>query len=963
MPLIEWNAKRVRQTFLDFFCSSKGHTFIPSSAVVPHADPTLLFANSGMTQFKPIFQGTIDPASPLARISRAANTQKCIRAGGKHNDLDDVGKDTYHHTFFEMLGNWSFGAYFKQGAIEMAWELLTKVYALPPSRLYVTYFGGNEQLNLPADLEARDIWLAMGLPSNHVIPYGMKENFWEMGETGPCGPCSEIHFDRIGGGRDASALVNADDPDVLEIWNLVFMQFNREPDASLRPLPMKHIDTGMGFERLVSVLQDKRSNYDTDVFEPIFRQIQLLTSCPAYEGKVGAADVNGIDTAYRVVADHIRTLVVAISDGGVPSNEGRGYVLRRILRRGVRYAYEKLGAQPGFFAALVDVVVGQLGEVFEQVQGQVELCKQILMQEESQFRKTLDRGIIQFSRYSGCLDDKGRLRGDDAWRLFDTFGFPLDLTKLMAEERGITVDEAGYAAAQERAREVSRRASSNADEAAAAIEDLDLNVHELALLKDLPSTDDEFKYAHGESCSVEGAKVLALWQKEGGFVEKIDCSAPFIAILSKTCIYAEQGGQMSDTGSIEVEGESFSIASAKLRAGLVLHICPAEPSNSGSGLSKGATVTVSFCPERRKAIRLNHTATHLLNFAIRKITKQESDQKGSLVAPEKLRFDFVHNEPVSEAEITQITDLINSEMIAKNLTVYCEEISLKEASEIKGIRMVFGETYPDPVRVVSIGADLKQQVLKNPQSEEWLNYAIELCGGTHSQSLAELGTFIITQETTKAKGTRRIFAVTGEEAVKAEAKAEELQNALNASAALTEDQLKALSKQLDEATISCTIRTQLRSKLQARRQELDDACKALKAAQVKAAETAVRSTLAEATNAPFIVMQLEQCEGNPKALANSASILKAAGKTGLLYCITQEPEGGKKLWLNAVVQETHVAKMNAVEWLSAIAAQVMGEQTKCGGRDGAAQGSGNCCEGVGAERVHEVAASFAALRL
>ncbi|KAJ2448657.1 Alanine--tRNA ligase, partial [Coemansia sp. RSA 2336] len=327
-----WTANKVRETFIEFF-QANGHTFVPSSSTIPHDDPTLLFANAGMNQYKPIFQGTVDPASDFAKLTRACNSQKCIRAGGKHNDLDDVGKDVYHHTFFEMLGNWSFGDYFKQEAIAFSWQLLTQVFGLDPDRLYVTYFEGNAQDGLPVDTDAKQYWLDIGIPEQRILPFGSKENFWEMGDIGPCGPCSEIHYDRIGG-RDAAALVNMDDPDVLEIWNLVFMEFNREADGSLRPLPHQHIDTGLGLERLVSVLQDKRSNYDTDVFLPLFARIQELTGARPYTGHVGAEDTDGIDMAYRVIADHIRTLTFAIADGGVPSNEGRGYVLRRILRRG-----------------------------------------------------------------------------------------------------------------------------------------------------------------------------------------------------------------------------------------------------------------------------------------------------------------------------------------------------------------------------------------------------------------------------------------------------------------------------------------------------------------------------------------------------------------------------------------------------------------------------------------------------
>ena len=395
-----WTVSRVRQAFLDFFIKGHKHEFVPSSSTVPHDDPTLLFANSGMTQFKPIFLGTIDPAAPFAKLKRAANSQKCIRAGGKHNDLEDVGKDVYHHTFFEMLGNWSFGDYFKAEAISMAWELLTEVYGIPKERLYVTYFRGEPSLGLPADDEAKELWRKVGVAEERIIPFGMKENFWEMGETGPCGPCSEIHFDRIGG-RDAAAMVNMDDPDVLEIWNLVFMQYNREADRSLRPLPNKHVDTGAGLERVTSVLQNRRSNYDTDVFMPLFDAIKTLSGTSlGYTGKVGLAeDPEAYDMAFRVLADHIRTLTFSISDGGIPSNEGRGYVLRRILRRAVRFAHEKLHAPAGFFASLVDTVVERFGDAFPEIKKSPQQVKNLLLEEEMQFRKTLERGIVQFQKF------------------------------------------------------------------------------------------------------------------------------------------------------------------------------------------------------------------------------------------------------------------------------------------------------------------------------------------------------------------------------------------------------------------------------------------------------------------------------------------------------------------------------------------------------------------------------------
>ncbi|KAG9813807.1 alanyl-tRNA synthetase, partial [Aureobasidium melanogenum] len=439
----QWNAAKVRSTFIDYFVKKRDHTFVPSSSVVPHSDPTLLFANAGMNQYKSIFLGTVDPSSDFASLKRATNSQKCIRAGGKHNDLDDVGKDSYHHTFFEMLGNWSFGDYFKKEAIAWSWELLTKEFGLDPARMYVTYFEGDKAGGLEPDLEAKELWKSVGVPEDHILPGNMKDNFWEMGDQGPCGPCSEIHYDRIGG-RNAAHLVNMDDPNVLEIWNNVFIQYNRESDKSLRPLPNKHVDTGMGFERLVSVLQDKSSNYDTDVFTPLFDRIQEITGVRKYEGKFGSEDADGIDTAYRVVADHVRLLTFAITDGGIPNNMGRGYVVRRVLRRGARYARKYLNTDIGdFFSKIVPTLVAQMGDMFPEIKKKEQDVKEILNEEELSFAKTLDRGEAMFEKYAQqCKDNNTKsLSGSDVWRLYDTYGFPVDLTQLMAEERGLTINE------------------------------------------------------------------------------------------------------------------------------------------------------------------------------------------------------------------------------------------------------------------------------------------------------------------------------------------------------------------------------------------------------------------------------------------------------------------------------------------------------------------------------------------
>ncbi|KAJ1861975.1 Alanine--tRNA ligase, partial [Coemansia sp. RSA 2703] len=700
MTNTEWTGTKVRDTFIEYF-KSQGHTFVPSSATVPHDDPTLLFTNAGMNQYKPIFQGTVEPSSDFAKLTRACNSQKCIRAGGKHNDLDDVGKDVYHHTFFEMLGHWSFGDYFKKEAIGFAWELLTKVYGLDPERLYVTYFEGSTKDGLPVDSEAKQYWLDIGLPESRILPFGSKENFWEMGEVGPCGPCSEIHFDRIGG-RDASSLVNMDDPDVLEIWNLVFMEFNREADGSLRSLPHKHIDTGMGLERLVSVLQNKRSNYDTDVFMPIFETIQKMTGSRPYTGNVGADDKDGVDMAYRVIADHIRTLTFAIADGGIPSNDGRGYVLRRILRRGVRYARRKFPIELGnFFARLVDTVVENMGAAFPEIAKNTDTIKAILCEEEESFARTLDRGERLFEQtVSKMPEDVNVIPGASVWRLYDTYGFPVDLTRIMAEESGLRVDEAEFEAERERSREISKQ-KKGGDDGATKVE---LDVHTIAHLngQGVAKTDDEPKYSKR---SVE-ATVLAVFdgkefpQSETRSISTNPDDAPVIGVLlDRTNFYAEQGGQECDTGSLVSSDMSseFTVESVKVYNGYVLHTGFLK---YGS-IKVGDVVEAQYDVQRRLPIRNNHSATHVLNLALRKVlTSEQPDQKGSLVAPDRLRFDFTCKNPIKPEEIRDIEAMCNK-AILDNLSVYAKEVPLSEAREIYGLRAVFGEVYPDPVRVVS----------------------------------------------------------------------------------------------------------------------------------------------------------------------------------------------------------------------------------------------------------------------
>lgn len=592
----------------------------------------------------------MDPNSDAAKWVRTCNSQKCIRAGGKHNDLDDVGKDTYHHTFFEMLGCWSFGDYFKKEICQWAWELLTKEYGLAADRMYVTYFGGNEKLGLEPDNECKQIWRDIGLPDSRILPFGMKDNFWEMGESGPCGPCSEIHYDRIGG-RDASAMVNEDDPNVIEIWNLVFIQFNREIDGSLRPLPKKHVDTGMGFERLVSVIQNKFSNYDTDCFAPIFAALEKETGCRPYTGKLGAEDTDGVDMAYRVVADHARTLTVALADGGKPDNVGRGYVLRRILRRAVRYIHEKMSAKPGTFAKMVPVVIETLGNFFPELRRDPQYIMDTINEEETQFLKTLSRGRRLLEREIAKLGGDKILPGEVAWKLYDTYGFPIDLTLLMVQEKGLTIDMAAYEAAKNEAQLLSQGKSALGENTS----DLDVfGITELKEQKNIPTTDDATKYIYRalsdapnasyefESCT---GKILAIRQNKQ-FVDEVKSGSECGIILDRTNFYAESGGQIFDVGFMTKASESggdvdeteFDVKDVQIRGGYVVHMGKLV---SGT-LKVGDTLKLQLDEERRCAIMKNHTGTHVLNYGLRCVLGNESDQRGSLVAPDRLRFDFTN---------------------------------------------------------------------------------------------------------------------------------------------------------------------------------------------------------------------------------------------------------------------------------------------------------------------------------
>ncbi|OBZ91910.1 Alanine--tRNA ligase [Choanephora cucurbitarum] len=953
--MTDWPVNKVRSTFIKYFEDNQ-HTFVPSSSTVPHDDPTLLFANAGMNQYKPLFLGTVDPNSPMASLKRACNSQKCIRAGGKHNDLDDVGKDTYHHTFFEMLGNWSFGDYFKREATKFGWEFLTKVINLPEDRLYVTYFGGDEKQGLPADLEAKQMWIDLGVDEKRLIPGNVKDNFWEMGETGPCGPCSEVHFDRIGG-RDAAHLVNMDDPNVIEIWNIVFIQFNREQDGSLRTLPSQHIDTGLGLERLVSILQNKYSNYDTDCFTPIFDKIKELTGARDYTGLLGEEDKDGIDTAYRVVGDHIRTLTFAISDGGVPSNEGRGYVLRRILRRGARYVRKYFNVPIGsFFSSLVDTLVEQMTEAYPELAKKADDVKAILDEEEVAFSKTLDRGEKLFEAYMKKTKESGStvLSGDDVWRLYDTYGFPVDLTRIMAEENGLEVNEAQFEAAQEAAKNKSRKVKGG-DNGQGVVA---LDVHDLGALDNndaIPKTDDKYKYLPG---NIQGRiKGIFFEHKFLNSTTEIPEDRHFGILTDKSNFYAESGGQEYDTGSIiTLDGSTeFAVRDCQVYGGYVLHVGHLKYGQ----LSVEDEVELSYDDVRRFPLRNNHTSTHILNFALREVLGEDIDQKGSLVSPEKLRFDFSYKSPVNATQLEKVEKICN-EFIGKNLKVYSKEVPLAVAKAIHGLRAVFGETYPDPVRVVSVGFDI-DEVTQDVSNPKWKTSSVEFCGGTHVAKTSDIKHFAIIEETGIAKGIRRIVAVTGDEAIAAQREAQtfvaKLDQLEKLSGSELEGALKAVAKELDAAVISSVDKAAFRDRFAQIKKAFDNAEKARKAEQVKEASEAVKKYFEQNPEAPFFIAELPM-GNNTKALGGAITYAKTNLKDKAVYVFSGDKETGRVAH-NCIVGKNYIEKgLKASEWAAVVCEKIGGKK---GGKDDAAQGSGDKIEGL--SDALKAAEEFAKLKI
>lgn len=805
-----------------------------------------------------------------------------------------------------MLGNWSFGDYFKKEAIGWSWELLTEVYGLDPERLYVTYFEGNPAMNLEPDLEAKELWRSVGVPEDHILPGNMKDNFWEMGDQGPCGPCSEVHYDKVGG-RNAAHLVNQDDPLVVEIWNNVFIQFDRQKDGSLKSLPAKHVDTGMGFERLVSALQDKSSNYATDIFTPLFDKIQEVTGARQYTDKYGKDDADGIDTAYRVVADHIRLLTFAISDGAAPNNEGRGYVVRRVLRRGSRYARKYFNAEIGsFFSKILPALVDQMGEQFPEIVKKQQDIKEILDEEEEAFARTLDRGEKQFEKYAAQAVNSGtkKLSGADVWRLYDTFGFPEDLTKLMAEERGLETDEGEIAIAREKAREASKTVKEAAQTFAK------LNVHQIAELKDklqVPDPDDEPKFSKGDTTG----KVQLIYTGTD-FIKSTKDLPPntaFGLLLDRTNFYAEQGGQVADTGRIVIDDVAeFEVHDVQQFGGYIIH----NGFLKYGELKAGDEVICEYDELRRQPIRNNHTGTHILNHSLREVLGEDINQKGSLVDQDKLRFDFSHKAAVSLPELKKIEHLSN-EYIRQNCKIYSKDVELDLAKKINGVRAVFGETYPNPVRVVSVGIDV-DMLLEAPENPEWRKVSIEFCGGTHVDQTGIIKDLVVVEESGIAKGIRRIVAYTGDAAHRVQREAEAFSKRITAIDALPfgpekEAEVKQATVDLNNLVVSTLTKEDLKTRFAKVVKAVVDEQKKRQKAESKTALDTVSAHFAKDENkeAKYFIGHLP-ISANTKAVADVMNHFKSKDKDRSVYIFGgSETEG-------AVVHGVYVGTVSQIHF-------------------------------------------------
>ena len=869
-------ANEVRESYKKFF-ETRGHKIVPSAPMVIKDDPTLMFTNAGMNQWKDIILGTKDPGADVRRV----DSQKCLRVSGKHNDLEEVGHDTYHHTMFEMLGNWSFGDYFKEGAIDMAWEYLVDVLHLNPADMYVTVFEGSKEEGLERDDEAARFW-AKHVPADHIIDGNKHDNFWEMGDTGPCGPCSEIHVDSRSAEEKALVpgreLVNKDNPQVIEIWNIVFMQYNRKADGSLERLPMHVIDTGMGFERLVRMLQGKQSNYDTDIFQPIIREIERLS------GKKYGVDEN-TDVAMRVIADHLRAVAFSIADGQLPGNAKAGYVIRRILRRAVRYAYTFLSQKEAFMYKLMPTLIQEMGEAYPELPGQRELIGRVMKEEEDSFLRTLDKGINMLTTAMDALkaDGKTELDGVQAFRLFDTYGFPLDLTELICRENGLTVDEKQFNEEMQKQKERARNA--------AAVENSDW--------VELRQGEQQFvgyDYTEYECHILRYRKVT---QKKNTFYE---------LVLDVTPFYGEMGGQVGDCGVLVSENETVNIIDTKRENNQSIHIVKELPKQPE------ADFMACVDTDKRAASAANHTATHLLDYALKQVLGDHVEQKGSYVSPDTLRFDFSHFQKVSDEELRKVERMVN-DLIRQDIPLDEHRDTPMEEAKKLGAIALFGEKYGDKVRVVRFGP------------------SCEFCGGIHAASTGRIGMFKIVSESSVAAGIRRIEAKTGEEC-------EEMMYAL-------EDSIKAIRSLFNNAK-------DLRGVIEKYIEEHDTMKKSIEQFQAQAVERAKESLIEKArtiNGTTVVASVLPISAQGAKDLV--FKIRQTVGSN--LLCVIGSVEGGKPM-LSVMLSDDMVADhgLNAGQMVREAAKLIQGGG---GGQPHYATAGGKNADGLSAavDKVVELA--------
>jgi alanyl-tRNA synthetase len=832
----------IRKQFLEFF-KERGHLIVPSAPIVTKDDPTLMFNNSGMAQFKEYFLGNATPKS-----RRITDTQKCLRVSGKHNDLEEVGIDTYHHTMFEMLGNWSFGDYFKKEAINWAWELLTEVYKIPKDILYVTVFEGSKEENVPFDQEAWDLWKGL-IGEDRILPGNKKDNFWEMGDQGPCGPCSEIHVDIRSAEEkakiDGKELVNNDHPQVVEIWNNVFMEFNRKADGSLEKLPAQHVDTGMGFERLCMVLQGVQSNYDTDVFSPLINKIESVTGAK-YTIKAADDTEDKTNIAIRVIADHVRAVAFAIADGQLPSNGGAGYVIRRILRRAIRYGFTFLNKKEPFINELVAVLADQMGDFFPEIRSQQALVTNVIREEETSFLRTLDQGLQLLENVIASTKEK-TVSGQKAFELYDTFGFPIDLTALILRERGLELDEAGFDAAMLEQKTRSRAAS-------------EVSTDDWTILT--PGNTETFVGYDQAENEVKITRYRKVDSKKDGLLYQI--------VLDNTPFYPEGGGQVGDKGTLATANETIEIIDTKKENNLILHLAKKLPENIN------ATFTAKVNEKLRNDSASNHSATHLLHQALRTILGTHVEQKGSLVSPNYLRFDFSHFAKVTDEELQQVEDFVNARIQENLPLIERRNIPFKQAVE-EGAMALFGEKYGDNVRAIKFGQSM------------------ELCGGIHVNNTSEIWHFKIVSEGAVAAGIRRIEAITNE-AVKAYfAQQEKALNEINSLLKNPQDTIKAVVSLQDENTkLKKQLEALLKDKAKNMRGELAQELQEINGVQFLAKQVDL-----DATGAKDLAYELGSLGTNLFIVLATAE----GGKPMLTCYISKELVAEKALNAGTVVRE------------------------------------------------------------